>query len=354
MILTAKASDFFTKTLLQWHYQDNKRTLPWKSYSSPYIIWLSEIILQQTRIEQGIPYFERFVKAYPDIQALANAADEDVFRLWQGLGYYNRCRNLLTTARFINNELKGQFPTTYNEVLQLKGVGDYTAAAIVSFAYGLPYAVVDGNVYRVLSRYWGIETPIDTTIGKKQFQKLAQALLDMHDAGTYNQAIMDFGATVCKPAQPHCTSCVFQKNCAAFKTKTVHLLPVKAKKLKRVSRFFHYVILIKNNKVWICLRQQEDIWEHLYEPYLIETKTQEAPEKMISNVSSILKAPVSYEGSSVQKLSHQTIHAQFYLVKSNQLETSELENGNWIAFEELKKYAFPKTIVSFFQKKNYF
>jgi len=354
MILTAKASAFFTQTLLQWHLQSNKRVLPWKAYSSPYIIWLSEIILQQTRIEQGIPYFERFVKAYPDINALANAVDEEVFRLWQGLGYYNRCRNLLNTARYISYELKGQFPTSYNEVLQLKGVGDYTAAAIVSFAYGLPYAVVDGNVYRVLARYWGIETPIDTTVGKKQFQKLAQDLLDKENAGNYNQAIMDFGATICKPTQPLCTTCVFNKTCSAFKAKTVDLLPIKAKKLKRVSRFFHYVILINNNKIWIHQRQQEGIWQHLFEPYLIETKTHERVEKMISTVSSTLAAPVSYEGSSVQKLSHQTIHAQFYLVNSQDIKTVALEGGIWLAFDELKKYAFPKTIVSFFQKKNYF
>ena len=208
-------SIYFTQQLLQWNQTANHRAMPWKGEKDPYKIWLSEIILQQTRVDQGWAYYEKFIFAYPTIQDLAKAKDEKVFKLWEGLGYYNRCRNLLHTARQITNHSKGIFPNTYDALLALKGIGPYTAAAIASFAFNLPYAVVDGNVFRVIARYEGIDVPTDTTAGKRLFETRAAALLDKKRAGLYNQAIMDFGATVCKPFAPNCNNCPLQKTCVA-------------------------------------------------------------------------------------------------------------------------------------------
>mgnify|MGYP003339694825 CR=1 FL=1 len=213
-----KANNYiiFTKQLIKWNRFKNKREMPWKFEKNPYKIWLSEIILQQTRVEQGMSYYLNFIRAYPTVHDLANAEDEAVMKLWEGLGYYSRCRNLLATARFISHNKKGNFPNSYEELVKLKGVGPYTAAAIASFAFQLPYAVVDGNVIRVLSRFFGIDKQANTNEGKKIFQQLAQEVLDKKNPGIYNQAIMDFGATVCKPAQPLCDECVMQNYCSAY------------------------------------------------------------------------------------------------------------------------------------------
>ncbi|HLA58283.1 MAG TPA: hypothetical protein VK622_05965, partial [Puia sp.] len=205
--------ELFTDRLLEWNKHQNIRSMPWKGIKDPYKIWLSEIILQQTRVEQGWSYYEKFVKAFPTIDDLARAPEEKVFKLWEGLGYYSRCKNLIHTARYISSELNGIFPDNYEDILLLKGIGPYTAAAISSFAFNEPRAVVDGNVQRVLSRYFGIAIPIDSLQGKKLFQELAQTLLDKSFAGIYNQEIMDFGAVVCKPQNPLCTQCVHQQNC---------------------------------------------------------------------------------------------------------------------------------------------
>ncbi|MEO1264044.1 MAG: A/G-specific adenine glycosylase, partial [Bacteroidota bacterium] len=241
---------------MEW-FSTNHRPLPWKGEKNPYLIWLSEIILQQTRVEQGLPYFEKFKKKYPTVKDLANAPEDEVMKMWEGLGYYSRARNLHAAAKFIADELNGTFPDTFHEILGLKGVGPYTAAAIASFAYGLPHAVVDGNVYRVLSRFFGIEEPIDTTAGKKLFAALAQELLDEKQAGNYNQAIMDFGATHCTPALPACTSCLMKSKCTAFQKNTVNKLPVKIKKTKRRQRFFNYLILNEKGNVFIKKRTQK-------------------------------------------------------------------------------------------------
>jgi len=211
----------------------NNRAMPWKGEKDAYKIWLSEIILQQTRVEQGWDYYNRFIERFPQIQLLADAKDEEVFKLWEGLGYYSRCKNLLATARFITQEKRGIFPSAYKDILHLKGVGPYTAAAIASFAFNLPHAVVDGNVSRVLSRFFGIATPIDSTAGKQEFTALAQALLDQQSPGIYNQAIMDFGATICKPQLPLCADCPLQAECTAFQTGKISDLPVKEKKLQK-------------------------------------------------------------------------------------------------------------------------
>ncbi|MFI5151596.1 MAG: A/G-specific adenine glycosylase, partial [Bacteroidia bacterium] len=217
----------FSQILLKW-YQINKRELPWRGISDPYYIWLSEIIMQQTRVEQGTPYYQAFVNKYPNVLALANAPLDDILKLWQGLGYYSRARNLHATARAIVDKYKGQFPDKYEDILDLKGVGEYTASAIASMAFGLPYAVVDGNVYRLLSRVFGIATPIDSGKGKKQFRELALALLPDKDPGTYNQAVMEFGATWCKPQNPDCNQCVFSSICIAREKNKVDIWPVKA------------------------------------------------------------------------------------------------------------------------------
>jgi A/G-specific adenine glycosylase len=206
---------FFREKLMGWHLESNKREMPWKGEKDPYRIWLSEIILQQTRVEQGWAYYERFLKKFPNISALARASDQVVLKCWEGLGYYTRCRNLIHTARYIAFERNGLFPSTYDEIIQLKGVGPYTAAAIASFAFNQPHAVVDGNVFRVLARYHGLSTPIDRPEGKKLFQSLAQGSLDKDQPGQYNQALMDLGATVCKPQSPNCADCPLRKNCTA-------------------------------------------------------------------------------------------------------------------------------------------
>ena len=257
----------FSDILSQW-YAINKRDLPWRSTVNPYHIWLSEIILQQTRVEQGLPYYLKFIDTFPVVADLANADEDLVLKLWQGLGYYSRARNLQFSAKLILSEFGGNFPDNHADILKLKGVGPYTAAAISSFSFGLPFAVLDGNVIRVLSRVFGIQTPFDTTAGKKQFQKLAQELLDKKNSAEYNQAIMEFGALQCVPKSPKCNHCPIVNDCIAFNTNTVSLLPVKSKKLKVKSRFLHFLVVNKNNEVLIGKRKS-GIWQGLYEfPFL--------------------------------------------------------------------------------------
>ena len=279
-----KKAVFFTKELMVWHIQANKRAMPWKGEKDPYIIWLSEIILQQTRVEQGMEYFNNFVRTYPNIHKLAAAPEKAVFKLWEGLGYYSRCRNLLATAKYISKELKGKFPDKYADILALKGVGPYTAAAIASFAYDLPYAVVDGNVNRVLARFFGISKAIDNIEGKRTFTDLANTLLDKKRPGLYNQAIMDLGAVVCKPKQPLCTTCVLNKHCTAFTRNTVNDYPVKEKKLLKKTRWFYYIVMEYKSRFFIQKRVGKDIWQSLHEFYLIE-------EMQETDVAAILKRP---------------------------------------------------------------
>ena len=263
---------FFTKKLLSW-FSTHQRPLPWKGEKNPYLIWLSEIILQQTQVEQGRPYFEKFKAAYPTVHDLANASEDEVMKRWQGLGYYSRARNLHFTAKHISSELNGIFPKTFKGLKQLKGVGEYTAAAIASFAYEVPVAVVDGNVYRVLSRFFGISEPIDTTKGKQIIRELADKMLDQADPGKYNQAIMDFGAGQCKPRKPLCLSCPMSSECAAFNENMVLSLPVKVKKIKKKTRYFNYLVIQFENSLYLQKRQENDIWKELYQFPLIETKS---------------------------------------------------------------------------------
>jgi len=261
---------FFRESLLLWNEYDNDRPMPWKGEKDPYKIWISEIILQQTRVAQGLEYYKRFIHKFPTIQYLAKAPEKQVFKLWEGLGYYSRCKNLISTAKYISKELMGIFPDNYADLIKLKGVGKYTASAIASFAYALPYAVVDGNVFRVLSRYFGIETPIDSNEGKKYFTEIANNLLDNENPGVYNQAIMDFGAVVCKPLLPLCNGCPLQSQCKAYKNNLVKILPIKEKFILRKERWFYYFIIELNNTIYIKKRKKKDIWQNLYEFVIIE------------------------------------------------------------------------------------
>ncbi len=328
--------------------------MPWKGEKKPYRIWLSEIILQQTRVEQGIGYYHRFVEQYPTIQDLAKAPDQQVFKLWEGLGYYNRCRNLLYTAREIVQQRNGIFPDTYEELLALKGVGPYTAAAIASFAYNLPYPVVDGNVYRVLARYCGIDTPSDSTEGKKIFNDLADQMLDKKEPALYNQAIMDFGATVCKPMAPLCSACPLQNGCAALATGKVNQLPVKEKTLQRRTRFFNYFILEYRQKIWVQQRTAKDIWQNLFEFYLVESEKQirwDIPliQNWLKDQLSIHDAIILHKAEPVvQQLTHQQIKGQFIRIQLKQKPTS-LKTGDWKNTARIQELAFPKLINSYLQ-----
>ncbi len=331
--------------------------MPWKGEKDPYKIWLSEIILQQTRVEQGLAYYEKFIARFPTIKHLAAAPDTTVFKLWEGLGYYSRCRNLLATARHIANDLNGVFPNTYEDIKALKGIGPYTASAISSFAYNLPHAVVDGNVFRVLSRVFGIETPIDSTQGKKLFTQLADELLDKKKPGLYNQAIMDFGAVVCKPALPLCPSCVFNKDCFAFLEKKVNELPVKEKKINIKKRWFYYLVIEHKGKIAIRQRTGKDIWNQLYEFPVIETTAEQETADLIARAEQeewINEGKYSLSFVSPlfkQQLSHQLIAGRFIAIKSD--KAGKLPEGSvWVSKKEMTEYPFPKFINQFLEKRD--
>jgi A/G-specific adenine glycosylase len=337
---------------LHWHIRSNTRELPWKGEKDVYKIWLSEIILQQTRAGQGWKYYERFLTTYPTIQQLAKAPLEDVYKLWEGLGYYNRCRNLHATAQKIVNELNGEFPRTYDTLLALKGVGPYTAAAIASFAYNLPHAVVDGNVFRVLSRFFGIAEPIDSTHGKNKFEQLAQLCLVKKQAAIYNQAIMDFGATVCKPDNALCIACPLQSHCVAYKKKIVQQLPIKEKQLKQRNRWFVFFVWEHKGTFAVQQRTQKDIWQHLYQFPLIEFPSEKEWKAFVKNkdllneqtIFKIKKAEqLSITKPVVQKLSHQTIHAIAVAVKIAFFK-KPMKDVEWKTKAELNTIPLPKVV----------
>ncbi len=342
----------FTSTLLDWHAHENFRTLPWKEESDPYKIWLSEIILQQTRAEQGLPYYLKFIDQYPTVTDLANAKDDEIFKLWEGLGYYNRCRNLLATARYIKEHHQGLFPNQYEDIINLKGVGSYTAAAIASFAYNMPYAVVDGNVYRVLARFAGMELPIDGKEGKNIITALSQDLLPKNKAAAYNQAIMDFGASICKPQNPLCNDCPFQRNCKAYSDNTVTLLPIKSKKIKIRNRYFNYIIIETPTQIWIEKRTKADIWRDLHQPLLIESEKklnpQQLKKRLIAQELLTEEAPLVLLDHKEQKLSHQLIISTIYNIKINNIKKCLLPKQNWVSKKDMHKYAFPKTLSEIF------
>ncbi|MCY7352828.1 MAG: A/G-specific adenine glycosylase [Cytophagaceae bacterium] len=311
-------SDLFAQKLLRW-YQRHRRDLPWRQTTDPYFIWLSEIILQQTRVAQGLPYYEKFIGAFPTVQALANADEREVLRLWQGLGYYSRARNLHQTAKSIAGQHEGRFPTSYNELLKLKGIGSYTAAAVASFAFGERVAVLDGNVFRVLARVFGVETDITTTAAKKEFTQLANGLISPDHPAIYNHAIMDFGATQCVPVSPQCLFCPFAFDCEANATGRQAVLPVKRKKAPVRERFFHYFVVQQGDRLLLRERTSRDVWQGLYDFYLVEAdQTLSFDELVTDDFLAKIRPVFVLEGASeesVQLLSHQRIRARFWRLR---------------------------------------
>lgn len=337
-----------SKILIEW-YLDHKRDLPWRDTSDPYIIWVSEVILQQTRVAQGYDYFVRFISRFPNVTSLAEADEDEVLRYWQGLGYYSRARNMHVAAR----SMKGSFPYTYEGVRSLKGIGEYTAAAICSFAYNLPYAVVDGNVYRFLSRWLGITTPIDIPAGKKEFAEVAAQLLDKDRPGLHNQAVMEFGALQCTPSSPNCLFCPLNGNCVALKQGLVDKLPVKQHKTKIQNRYFCYIYVSMGSYTYINKRTGKDIWRNLFELPLIETDRSLSDEELI-------KHPI-FQNMFVDKeepiircvrkgikhiLTHRIIWADFYEVVLPE-DSRSFNQFLKIKTSELDQYAFPRLIHSF-------
>jgi A/G-specific adenine glycosylase len=310
--------------LVLW-YLSHKRNLPWRSTVDPYYIWLSEIILQQTRVDQGMAYYFRFIERFPNVYSLADASEEEVLKLWQGLGYYSRARNLHFSAKYVVNELKGEFPKSYKELMKLKGVGDYTASAISSICYNEAAAVVDGNVYRVLARYYGINTPINSSKGIKEFKNLAQEILNIEDSGTHNQAIMEFGARMCKPQNPDCEICPLNNSCVALSSKLIKELPVKEKKIKIRNRYFNYLVIQTENNNTQLVKREKGIWMNLFEFPLIETLNEIDESELVQNeefeeVFDGLNTEIKLfnEKVIIHKLSHQHIYTRFWIVKTSE------------------------------------
>ena len=353
MTLNKELLSKFPSLLLRWNSQHNRRKMPWKGEKDPYKIWLSEIILQQTRVEQGLKYYEKFVSLYPDVTRLAAAKDEKIYKLWEGLGYYTRCKNLIETARFISKKLNGKFPDQFEEIISLKGIGNYTASAIASFAYNLPHAVVDGNVYRVLSRVFGIRKPTDTPKGKKFFSQLADELLDKKSPGIYNQALMDFGAVICKPQNPLCSNCVLRDHCFAFKNDLLNMLPVKEKKIIIRNRWFNYLMIEFGGKIYIRKRTANDIWRNLHEFALMETGKRMPVSKILTKAEQdgILKRDfykvVSVSPLYSQQLSHQRIRGRFIkIVLKKELIIPGFKR---VRKQSVSHYAFPKFINAYLE-----
>jgi A/G-specific adenine glycosylase len=339
----------FTDELIKW-YQDNKRDLPWRHTTDAYIIWLSEIILQQTRVEQGLPYFYRFAEKYPTVSHFAAAHEDDILKLWQGLGYYSRGRNMLKTARLVQEHYNGKFPEAYDDLTKLKGIGEYTAAAIASFSANEARAVVDGNVYRVLARYFGIDEPINSTTGKKMFQSIANDLLNKEHPGLHNQAMMEFGAMLCKPQNPACGICPVRAGCFAFINNATTTLPVKINKVKIRSRFFNYFLIMDGDRILMNKRNENDIWANMYDLPLIETENDLLPGELIN-----LPEFIEYfgEGNTIVEslppkkhiLTHQHLFVSFVILQKSAVKIKP----EWIFLEriKIKKLAVPKVIFIF-------
>ena len=351
-------NDTFSKTLNIW-YLKNKRDLPWRKTKNPYIIWLSEIILQQTKVSQGTSYFLKLSKKYSNVNSLAMANEDEILKLWQGLGYYSRARNMHKAAIHISEKCEGVFPDNYNELLKLNGVGDYTASAIASICFNEPTATVDGNVFRFLSRQFGIYTPINSTVGFKEFKSLAQLLLDKGNPGNHNQAIMEFGALICKPKNPKCHECPFSESCYGKNNHTIEKLPQKTNKIKIRKRHFNYLVLsTKNNRTVIRQRNGNDIWKNLYEFPLIESDSEIDFKDLISDKTfQLLVSHKSYHISKynpipiTHKLTHQHLFCTFWIIDTN------LEKNNSIAWGNLNKFAVPTLLQNFidnYKKSDYF
>ncbi len=346
----------FTLTVVKW-FKEKGRELPWRGSLNPYVIWISEIILQQTRVKYGLSYFNRIIEEYPTIQHLASTDEDKFLKIWQGLGYYSRARHLLESASYIVNELNGEFPTEYSSILNLKGVGPYTAAAIASTAFAEPVAVLDGNVFRLLSRYFYIDKPIDNVAGQKIFKKLANELIAIKNPGEYNQAIMDFGALICKVVNPKCDTCPLEKHCLAKKKNRISQLPVRSKRIKIRDRYFNFLVIKGKKGYYITKRKEKDIWRGLYQFPMIETSELVNEEELINSESwgqiftsigyRVKKDPLKLE----QKLTHQKINGSFWEVEitdeQNVLKGDDLIEANW---EKIKRLAVPKIVDCYLLK----
>ena len=338
----------FNSNLTNW-FDKNKRELPWRKSNDPYKIWLSEIILQQTQVKQGLPYYNKFLKNYPNIYELARSSENEVMKNWQGLGYYSRARNLHFPAKYIVHELNGIFPKKYIDLIKLKGVGDYTASAIASICFDESVAVLDGNVFRVLSRYFGIEIPVNSTHGIKHFKSLAKSLLPKKRIGDYNQAVMEFGALQCKPKLPNCRICPINVNCVAFATNNTKNLPIKIKRTKIKDRYFNFLVyLTKKSETVIEKRNVKGIWQHLYQFPLIETEFSVSKKKLMSYKKGLQKynlinpeIELINKNEIVHKLSHQKLHIKFWKLHQ------KIKHHNTINWNDLKKYPVPSPIAEF-------
>lgn len=343
----------FQLEIVAW-YLKNKRDLPWRNTTDAYVIWLSEIILQQTRVEQGLPYFNRFLAHFPDVSSFAAASEEQVLKLWQGLGYYSRGRNMLHTAKLVMSKYAGEFPTSYQELIALKGIGAYTAAAISSFSSNEKQAVVDGNVYRVLARYFGISHPINSNIGQKEFADLAKQLIADQEPAIYNQAIMEFGALQCKPKAPLCETCPLRLDCQAYQHQIVDQLPVKLKKVKIKKRYFNYFVGIANQQVLTKQRTAGDVWQHLYDFPLIETDEEltTPSAEFFDKIKSIFGTEVKISLLDAKKhiLTHQIIYVQFFAIDNYIVNFNDYAEIKSVDIEDFKQLPHPKIIGDFIEK----
>ncbi|WP_316830677.1 A/G-specific adenine glycosylase [Pedobacter aquatilis] len=342
----------FQNSIVNW-YLINKRDLPWRHTNDAYVIWLSEIILQQTRVEQGLPYFNKFLENFPTVTDFATATEAKVLKLWQGLGYYSRGRNMHKTAQVVMNDYDGNFPTLHDDLIKLKGIGEYTAAAISSFSSGEARAVVDGNVFRVLARYFGIDTPINSPEGKKQFFKLANELLDRANPALYNQAIMEFGAIQCKPKLPDCSICPVSVSCYAFENDRISQLPVKLVKAKQKHRYFNYLVCTADDKILVRERQAGDIWQHLYDFPCIETNTFEDDSEAFDNKVKTdfgPEAAVKFISYRKHVLTHQIIHVRFFALKNYIFNFSKQKELNWVSLNTLDELPQPNVIRNFIEE----
>jgi A/G-specific adenine glycosylase len=344
-------------TLKNWYLQ-NKRDLPWRNSSNPYHIWVSEVILQQTRIMQGLPYYERFIQAFPDVKALALAPQEQLMKLWQGLGYYSRARNLQKGAQFILEKYNGQLPDNYTDLLSISGIGEYTASAITSIAFNLPYAVVDGNVNRVLSRVYGIFEPINQSKGKNKIKQIAAEILDSKNPGLHNQAMMEFGALYCVPNKPDCGICPIANNCYAYLHNKIEELPLKINKPVVQNRYFYYLVVLFHNQVYIRERTEKDIWHGLFEFPLIETKAKISVTELLAQNEfldlidlkpyTIIDTPEFFS----HKLTHRNIETCFIIIDATGISQNIEKLYSKISLEEIHKYPVSRLIHKFLEKKH--
>lgn len=350
------AAHQFAEKLIKW-YQSNGRDLPWRNTTNPYSIWLSETILQQTRVAQGMPYYERFLSRYPTLADLANAQDDDVMKLWQGLGYYSRARNMLKAARYIHQNLNGEWPTNSKELQKLSGIGPYTSAAIASFAFGESVPVIDGNVYRVVSRYLNIDSDISQSSGKKDIQTGLNAIFDSNKPAEFNQAIMDLGAVICTPKKPSCDKCPVQSSCLGFREKTVDQRPVKSRKTTVKNRFLEIFIMKNGHKVGFLQRPETGVWSNLWTFPILEFDQKPSETEVLDSAS--FQQLINNTPFSIQKkynggthlLSHRKLHLRYWEIE---LESTVLEKDplyQMISWDELHTFAVPKPIEVFFKKR---